>query len=631
MRARWRQSAGVGAALLVLAWIALGVAGTALPASAQDTTFSVASVGDSITEADSEEDTNAECHGPNFRANCGYPRRLAGLSAHYNASSDGSGRHYVCSSQDCEFINWGVSGSRIHTSSGAEAMVTYIDDVLANRQWDVVIVMGGTNDIQATNTSLNTLITDLNIMAGKIIAAGADPVHSSVIRLHPDRKNPSTAEANNIDSFRGMVQNLAQNNRYFADPWFRMCPDSSSNEYHGHSKTNCFKHSTGSTGHYNESWLSADPVGHPDADGYDIIARAMYEELNKTSIPGTSSSLAPSGATACGNPSALTWHRESPQRATWYQVEVDSVAHAWDQVADLCSGSNCSFPAPGGSGTPGGHNWRVRGRNPRGWGSWASASYSVNGPSGPTLSSPIGDIGSTNPTYVWQPSSGATGYRLIVNGPSGTVVDQNFTTSICGGSCSTTPGGSLSPGDYSWSVQASNSCGTGQSNANFTLWPPVTPTLLAPKVETFATSPTFEWTDSGATSYRLLVDGGTAVDQTYNDSICSAGRCSAAGGPLSIGGHTWRITATNPVETNSTSLEAFDVVSCGNATEQVENVTYVSTATIRACSSVEIGNLGGGDVTVSGSGELLLHSASIEVANGFAIQTGGELTVIVEP
>jgi hypothetical protein len=87
------------------------------------------------------------------------------------------------------------------------------------------------------------------------------------------------------------------------------------------------------------------------------------------------------------------------------------------------------------------------------------------------LSSPNGSIGTNNPTYTWNKTSGATWYYLWVNGPSGNVIKQWYEASIvCGAStCSVTPVTTLAGGAHTWWLQTWNSAGYGpwSNPANF--------------------------------------------------------------------------------------------------------------------------------------------------------------------
>ncbi|MCP5198337.1 MAG: S8 family serine peptidase [Gammaproteobacteria bacterium] len=76
----------------------------------------------------------------------------------------------------------------------------------------------------------------------------------------------------------------------------------------------------------------------------------------------------------------------------------------------------------------------------------------------PILISPSGTISDTTPTYTWTGSSGATWYRLYVQGPSGVVIDHWYTATEtnCSSdtSCAVTPTTTLASGNHRWWVQA---------------------------------------------------------------------------------------------------------------------------------------------------------------------------------
>lgn len=78
-------------------------------------------------------------------------------------------------------------------------------------------------------------------------------------------------------------------------------------------------------------------------------------------------------------------------------------------------------------------------------------------PADAVLTTPTSAIGANyNPTYTWNHVSVATWYYLWVNGPSGNVIQQWYTSSQanCNGTtCSVIPATTLAGGTHTWWIQ----------------------------------------------------------------------------------------------------------------------------------------------------------------------------------
>lgn len=212
----------------------LGLLLGALPAlaSAQTTSTTYIAFGDSITQGRGDDPT---------RANPGYPPRLQSLllTAGINAT----------------VVNEGLGGEK--TPDG----LTRLDDVLAKdnpKPGDVLILMEGTNDVNKS-ISPETTIFDLDTMADKAEARSMSVIHATVIPRPPWAK----VDSDNLltDQLNGRIRNLAgTRGRKEADP----------NEVF-RNLTNLF------SGFYSNA--SDDFVGHPNAAGYDILARVFYDVI----------------------------------------------------------------------------------------------------------------------------------------------------------------------------------------------------------------------------------------------------------------------------------------------------------------------------------------------------------------
>jgi lysophospholipase L1-like esterase len=156
----------------------------------------------------------------------------------------------------------GVSATVLNFGEGGENTLmglNRINSVLAQGALgDVLILMEGTNDISKEIT-LDTTIFDLEEMARRAEALGINVIHATVIPRYPEAKlDPENALT---DQLNGRIRNLAgQRERRLADP----------NEAYRNTP-NIF------AGFY--STERPDPVGHPNAAGYDILARVFLNVI----------------------------------------------------------------------------------------------------------------------------------------------------------------------------------------------------------------------------------------------------------------------------------------------------------------------------------------------------------------
>jgi lysophospholipase L1-like esterase len=230
-----------GAALAALAGVVLAATG----AGARAQTVYVA-FGDSITEGVGD----SVPEGPA----AGYPIRLEGLLA------DGS------------FVrNRGLSGER--TPEG----LARLPGVLAEGG-DVLLLMEGSNDI-SRRISLETTLFNLSQMARQAEEAGFEVVHATVIPRLPDAK---------VDHDNIVNQQLNQALRDLAGTVRRKLVDT-------------FQVFSSLSGLFNKYYWdsSIDPVGHPNAAGYNVMARAFADVLlSLDTVPPVPGLLQPNHAEA---------------------------------------------------------------------------------------------------------------------------------------------------------------------------------------------------------------------------------------------------------------------------------------------------------------------------------------------
>jgi hypothetical protein len=289
--------------------------------------------------------------------------------------------------------------------------------------------------------------------------------------------------------------------------------------------------------------------------------------------PAATVPIAPSGT----SPNAMPTYVWEANAATWYYLWIDgpsgNLLRQWYTAASVCSAGTCSVAPslPLGLGV---HNWWVRTWDDQGQGPWSPrTSFTVSSgpgtPGVPVLVGPRGSIGVRTPSYAWHEvpadaaadvtaADAATWYELWVNGPSGNIIQQWYTSAaVCSGSgCAITPAALLATGDHTWWVRGWNPQGNGawSPGVAFTVpvsaGPPGKPALTAPTGSISDTTPTYTWerTD-GSTWYRLWVDGpgGNVILQWYTAaSVCVGNVCSIT--PTTVlgsGAHQWWVRSWN--------------------------------------------------------------------------------------
>lgn len=208
---------------VALLWLGL----LSWPAAAQTTPRKYLAFGDSITEGTGDDPARAEK---------GYPPRLQTL-----------------------LQQAGVSATVVNAGNGGEqapAGLSRINEVLAQGiPGDVLILMEGTNDI-SKEISPETTINALEEMARRAEVLNLGVIHATVIPRYPEAKRD--ADNSLTDELNGRVRNVAGvRQRRLADP----------NEIYRNTP-NLF------AGFY--STIRPDPVGHPNAAGYDILANVFF-------------------------------------------------------------------------------------------------------------------------------------------------------------------------------------------------------------------------------------------------------------------------------------------------------------------------------------------------------------------
>jgi hypothetical protein len=195
-------------------------------------------------------------------------------------------------------------------------------------------------------------------------------------------------------------------------------------------------------------------------------------------VPPAATLVAPSG-TSCDTTPTYIWNAVSS--ATWYYLWVNgpsgSVVKQWYTAAQAhcASGTGTCAVAPATTLASGTHTWWVQTWNSAGYGPWsAGKSFTVTPGSVPgavTLIAPSGSTTNPPPYYWWYEDSCATWYYLWVNGPSGNVIKQWYTSAQanCNGTwCWVTNATTLPTGTNTWWVQTWNSAGYGPWSSGLT-------------------------------------------------------------------------------------------------------------------------------------------------------------------
>ena len=241
---------------LVAAALLLGLA-----AGADAQMFRYMAFGDSITRGNSTFDPTGLG---------GYPGRLPDL--------------IDCALPDCEVVNEGLDGEATGPA------VTRIGGLLDGDDWDVVLLMEGTNDI-FVGISNNTIEANLGFMDDAARDHGVDTLHASIIHLDPGSSaGGNSNKVNAVANMRIRVMDMAtERNRFFADPWTPLCPNQTCFNQHYHNPPGA--------------------VGHPDPSGFDILATVFKNSIRSRPVPGFVTAVSPTGTIDDPDPTYI-WNKE---------------------------------------------------------------------------------------------------------------------------------------------------------------------------------------------------------------------------------------------------------------------------------------------------------------------------------
>lgn len=201
-------------------------------------------------------------------------------------------------------------------------------------------------------------------------------------------------------------------------------------------------------------------------------------------------------------------------------------------------------------------------------------------PAAATLVSPSGAISTNPPTFTWNAVATVTYYHLVVSGPSGTtIIDQWYTAANANcpagtGQCTASPAVTQLGGNHSWWIQTySDTSGPWSAPLNFTqnngMVKPVAITASAPTGDIATNMPTYTWNaDPWAQWYYIWVGNGSTgvvaewVSRESAGCPNGTGTCSATPTTrLKRGNHVWFVSGWNPLGTGPWNLPglAFNV------------------------------------------------------------------------
>jgi hypothetical protein len=173
--------------------------------------------------------------------------------------------------------------------------------------------------------------------------------------------------------------------------------------------------------------------------------------------------------------------------------------------------------------------------------------------------SPAGAIGNTPlPTFTWAQDVAATSYNFYLENSAaqGVLYLAPVAATCAAGTCTFTPGKTLTTGSYKWYVQPVSAGGPLPWDAGkaFSVQITVAPGAVVQATPTGAIGntslPTYSWAqDLTATSYNFYLANGAGTGMLYQApaaAVCVAGTCTfTPNKALTTGAYTWYVQAVN--------------------------------------------------------------------------------------
>lgn len=304
--------------------------------------------------------------------------------------------------------------------------------------------------------------------------------------------------------------------------------------------------------------------------------------------------VTPIGAINTAYPT-FTW--TPVNNATWYYFLINTPnagTHTrWVNASIYCTASLCSYTPP----TPfqdGVYEWAVKTSNANGHGPWSAVwDLTITGGNINTASViNIADSASVNPTFRWNAETGASWYRLLVQGPTGIIHDQWYHESqVCVfADCAATPALYITPGTYSYWVQPWGYAyvyGPWSPPQDVVMNAPVgQPVTQTPTGTIASAQPTFTWTMPQGSHWHYLWierDDGTIMLQEWFDSAtyCNGVSCTVTPATLNLpdGNYNWWIQSWGAgyayTAWSNTGTFTVDIAGGGAAAVPVQQVAPV--------------------------------------------------------
>ena len=293
--------------------------------------------------------------------------------------------------------------------------------------------------------------------------------------------------------------------------------------------------------------------------------------------------ISPSGVVNTGKPT-YTWKGVTGCIYYCLMVKDDHdkvVLKQWYESSDFPAAPKSCSATPLQALGPGDYKWSITSWNCAGLSLSSEMKFAVcestSLPGKATLVSPNGDIGTKNPTFVWNAEQTSTRYCLKVANvrkPNAPIFESCYDAAdvLTGQTCTVTPKIDLGAGSYRWWIQTVNCKGDGPWSDflgfKYRKQLPGRSNPLSPAGLTASSQPTFTWTAAcAATEYHLQIDGDALnVMDVWCDAadVTSGSRCSLLlpnALPDGDSVYFWRIQASNDAGNGAwSSYRYFEVV-----------------------------------------------------------------------
>jgi GH25 family lysozyme M1 (1,4-beta-N-acetylmuramidase) len=312
------------------------------------------------------------------------------------------------------------------------------------------------------------------------------------------------------------------------------------------------------------------PTYYNDAWYFDIsFSNGVTGWVNQTSLLGVAAApVAPVNSSPTNNSTVY-----APPTLTWNSDPTAATFNIFLNNSEVASGITSTSYATSSSLSAGTYSWYVQAVNVDGTTNGSSWSFTLSDPVAPTNSSPANNSTSyLTPTLTWNASTGATTYSVYINN---SLAASSLTTT------SYTPG-TLSPGTYSWYVQAKSSVGfTNGSAWSFTIGQP-TPTATFYSQSTSLGASVFDF----SISYTNPNDSQAQVDTTTFDN-----NDITVTGPNGYSQNAAFISQSQPGNGNQRSA-TYEIAAPNGAWNVLANGTYTI-----ALNNNQVADVGGGYAT----------------------------------